>query len=198
MRTLGRIILTCLKALCLGFVGWLLLVQIPELCYDFGPKTPVMIESPADLAPERLRSTTLVSIAATPNFDKAFIYRRYGLSHTYFTLDPYGLRIVVRTYDKVTDEWRGLTRFVGKLRPFARQPFSYHVRKILKDRHAVEVPPDAFFLALYDIPKPSGWQIGAVIFASVLWLVMLYLFFIRPWRRRARAKAAATAGGPPR
>ncbi|HPD17432.1 MAG TPA: hypothetical protein PLE19_21040 [Planctomycetota bacterium] len=194
MRLLGRVVLTCLKLFALAFVGWLLLLQIPELLYDFGPKTPVMIESPADLTPGRFRSATFVSIAGTPNFDKAFIYRRYGLDLTYFTLDPYGHRIVVKTYDKVTDDWRQLTRFVGKLRAFRYQPFSYRIRSIFEEKQGVKLPDDALYLGLYDMPKPSGWQVGAVIFASILWVVMLYLFFIR---RRHRLAPAPPAISPP-
>lgn len=194
MRTVGRVLLTCLKLVALAFVGWLLVLQIPELVYDFGPKTPVMIESPADLTPGRFRSATFVSIAATPNFDKAFIYRRYGLDLTYFTLDPYGTRIVVKTYDKVTDDWRQLTRFVGKLRAFRYQPFSYRIRSIFAEKQGVTLPDDALYLGLYDVPTPSGWQVGAVVFASILWVVMLYLFFLR---RRRKPAPAPPAVSPP-
>ena len=180
----GRFWLTLLKVLALLFVGSMVLIQIPELSYDFGPKQPVEINSSKELTRSRFSKTTFASIEGIPNFDRAFIYQRYGLSYTYFTIEPYGINLVARTYEKVTDEWKDLTRFVGKLRPFDRQPFSYRIRQIYKERFKEDVPEDAFFLALYDVPKVSGWQIGAVIFASLLWGVMFYLFFFFKWMRR--------------
>ena len=36
---------------------------------------------------------------------------------------------------------------------------------------------NAFFIALDDVPKVSGWQVGATIFASLLWIAMFFLFF---------------------
>lgn len=188
LPTVKRIVLLALKLLALGFVGWMITLQIPELQYDLGPKTPVQIASPHELTPKRFPYTTFVSIEGRPNFDKAFIYRRYGLSYTYFSVEPYGPRLVVRTYETVTDDWKQLRRFVGKLRPFGRQPFSYHIRAIYQDKMGVDVPDDAFFLALYDTPKVSGWQVGAVVFASVLWLAMVYAFFIHKWKKRGTAK----------
>jgi hypothetical protein len=179
-----RFWLTLLKIFGLAFVGGMIWVQLPELRYDLGPKRPREISNPEELSTERFPLATFVSIEGKPNFEKAFVYRRYGLSYTYFNVEPYGLRLVVRTYGKVTDEWRNLNRFLGKLRPFSRQPFSYRVRGIYRDKFQVEIPGDSFFLALDDVPRPSGWQFGAVAFAGVLWVVMLYLFFL--YRRGGR------------
>jgi hypothetical protein len=174
------------KALFLAFVALLALVQLPELRYDLGPRTPVELSEPADLAPGRFPTATFVAVRGTPDFEHAFVYRRYGLDHTYFQLEGYGTRLVVRTYEKVTDEWHELDRFLGRLQPFVRQPFSYHVRDILRDRMGVEIPRDAYFLALDDVPRPSGWQVGAVVFSALLWCLLLYLFFLR------RPRAAVT------
>ncbi len=174
--------LTLLKCSFLVFVGNMVLLQIPELSYDFGPKQPLEIAGLEELTSERLSKTTFVSIKGMPNFDKAFIYQRYGLNYTYFIIDPYGMRLVARTYEKVTDDWKNINSFLGKLRPFNKQPFSYRIRQIFKDRFQEEVPGNAFFLALYDVPEPNAWQIGAVIFSSLLWLILFYFFFIR--RRR--------------
>jgi hypothetical protein len=113
-----RFWLTVLKIFGLTFVGGMIWVQIPELRYDLGPKTPVQITRPEDLSMVRFPRATFVSIRGKPNFERAFVYRRYGLSYTYFHVDPYGMRLVVRTYGKVTDEWRKLNRFLGRLRPF--------------------------------------------------------------------------------
>ncbi len=179
----GRFWLTLLKVLALLFVGSMVIIQIPELSYDFGPQQPVEINGPEELTRSRFNKSTFASIEGTPNFDRAFIYKRYGLSYTYFTIEPYGINLVARTYEKVTDKWKDLTRFVGKLRPFNKQPFSYRIRQIYRDKFEEEVPEDAFFLALYDVPKVSGWQIGALIFASLLWGVMFYFFFFFKWKR---------------
>lgn len=179
----GRFWLLVLKLLALLFVGLMIVIQIPELIYDFGPKEPAEIAGPDALSPGRFTKATFASLAGKPNFDRAFVYRRYGLTYTYFLVEPYGERLVVRTYEKVEDSWKDITQFVGKLRPFNRQPFSYRIRNIYRERFEAEIPPDAYFLALYDVPKPSGWQIGAVIFAGILFAAMIYLFFVFRWKR---------------
>lgn len=185
---LKKLLLLTLKLLVLGFVALLALKQVPELRYDFGPKKPVEIAGPQDFGPDRFQRSTFVSVRGTPDFQYAFSYRRYGLSFTYFTLKPYGRKIVVRTHDKVTDEWNELDRFLGRLRPFAKQPFSYCIREIFHEKMEVEIPEDSYFLALDDVPRPSGWQLGALGFSGALWMVLFYLFFL--YRGPLRTAAA--------
>jgi hypothetical protein len=181
----GKFWIFATKVMLLVFIGGMLIIQIPELRYDFGPREPVVVSGPEGLAPERFPRATFVSIKGRPDFERAFVYRRYGLSYTYFNIVPYGMRLVVRTYDPVTEKWRNLNRFLGKLRPFRRQPFHYRIRDIYLDKFDVEVPEGAFFLALGDAPRASGWQIAAVVFAAILWMVLFYVFFI--FRRKRRA-----------
>jgi hypothetical protein len=173
-----RFWLTIVKVLGLLFVVAMVWWQIPELRYDLSPKQPVEIRTRGDMSPDQFSRTTFVLVHGRPDFARAFIYQRYGLSYTYFTIEPYGMHLVVRTYEKVTDEWRALNRFLGKLGPFDRQPFSYRVRDIYQERFQVDVPENAFFLALDDVPRLSGWQVGGVIFAGALGLAMFYLFFL--------------------
>ena len=173
-----RFWLFVLKVLCLVFVAGMLAVQIPNLRYALGPKTPAPVETPEGLSRDRFGAAAFVSIQGRPDFDQAFVYKRYGLSYTYFTVQPYGLRLVVRTHETVTDDWRGINRFLGKLRRFERQPFSYRIRQIYHDRFGVDIPDDGFFLSLDEVPRLSGWQAGATIFALVLWLVLFYFFFL--------------------
>jgi hypothetical protein len=181
-----------LKIFCLVFVSGMILVQIPELLYDLGPAVPMKIADPGELSSKNPRKATFVAVTGKPDFEKAFVYNRYGLSYTYFNLKPYGLRLVVRTYERVTDEWRQLDRFIGKLRPFRRQPFHYRIRDIYKDKFQVLVPEDAFFLALDDVPRLNGWQVGAFVFACLLWAVMFYLFYFYRWRKEHRPKGQAS------
>ena len=181
----GKFWLTVLKVLFLAFVGAMLLVQIPELRYDLGDHVPVDVYTPEELTFERFPKATFVTVHGSPNFEKGFVYRRYGLNYTYFNIKPFGMRIVARTHDEVTDEWKRLDRFLGKLRPFNAQPFHYRIRDIYREKFRAEVPEDAFFLALDDVPRLSGWQIGAAGFSCVLWLVMFYFFFF--FRRRPSA-----------
>jgi hypothetical protein len=176
--------LTVLKILALLFVTIMVLVQIPELLYDFGPKEPAVINGPEDLDVQRFKSATFVTLPGSPDFEHAFIYARYGLKYTYFLIEPYGIKLVARTYEPVNDDWKLYEQFVGKLRPFNRQPFSYRIRQLYKDRFQLDIPKDAFFLALYDVPKPSGWQIGAFVFAILLWGIMFYFFFFFDWKKR--------------
>ena len=178
----ARFWLTILKILLLAFIAWMISLQLPELQYDLGPSRPVVVTAPEELTAERFGRATFVSVAGKPNFERAFIYKRYGLSYTYFNIDPYGPRLVVRTYEEVTDEWENVNRFLGKLRPFEDQPFSYRIRQIYRDKFATDIPDGALFLALDDVPRLSGWQVAAVIFASVLWVVVFYVMFL--FRRR--------------
>ena len=177
IKSQKRLGLFILKVLVLIVVAITAFNQLPELRYDLGPKQPITIKGLEDLAAGRFRKSTFVAVHGSPNFAKAFTYSRYGLTFTYFNIKPYDLNIVVRTYDRVTAEWTKLDRFLGRLRPFEKQPFSYHVRDIYQERMQVEIPEGAYFLALDDVPKPSGWQFSAVGFAALLWLVMFYLFF---------------------
>ena len=177
MAKLKKIALWGLKILVLVLVAGMLYVLWPEMIYNLGPKTPLLIENPAQLDENKITSSTFVSIAGKPDFSMGFIYKRYGLSHTYFNMEPYGLKLVVRTYDAVDDDWKQLKRVVGRLRPFSQQPFSYHIRDIYRDRFKVEIPRDAYFLALDNVPKLTGWLIAAFSFASLMWLVMFYFFF---------------------
>ncbi len=176
--------LTILKLAALAFVTMMLAVHVPEITYDLGPKTPRMIESPEELARSGIKGPTFVSLAGTPDFEKGFVYKRYGLSYTYFNIKPYGLTVVVRTHDRVTDEWNGLDRFLGRLRAFESQPFSYRIRDIYLERFQAEIPEGAYFLALDDVPSLSGWQTGALVFGILLWLVLFWFFFIFPRRKR--------------
>lgn len=178
-----RAILTFLKIACLLIVAFLALMQVPELIYDFGSKTPVEIDGPADLTRGKVSGTVFVSVRGTPDFENAFVYRRYGLDHRYFTVDPYGMSLVVRTYDEITDEWRQINRFVGRLRPFDDQPFSGYIAAIYLERFGIKVPEDAWFLALDDVPMLSGWQIGGLLLAAVIWMIMFWLFFLGGGKR---------------
>lgn len=176
--------LHALKVMALLFVGGMILVHIPELIYDLGPRTPMAISSPDDLSTERPLRTSFVSISGEPDFEKAFVYKRYGLSYTYFNIRPYGMKVIVRTYHTVNDEWKDLNRFLGKLKSFKRQPFYYKIRDIYKEQFGTDVPEGAFFLSLDDVPKLSGWQVGAAILACVLWAIMFYMFYFYDWSKR--------------
>jgi hypothetical protein len=173
-----------LRVVALLFVAGLIYVQIPEFFYDLKPSKPIRLTDPALLSIENFPGSTFVSIDGKADFENAFVYKRYGLSYTYFNIKPYGMRLVVRTYQSVTEEWNTIVRFLGKLRPFVRQPFHYKIRDIYHEKFGISVPEDAFFLALDDVPRLSGWQIGAFVFACVLWLVMFYMFYFFRWNKK--------------
>ncbi|MEW6428491.1 MAG: hypothetical protein AB1568_10695 [Thermodesulfobacteriota bacterium] len=177
MKRLKQFLLLAGKIAVLSLVAHMAALQIPELAYDLSDRTPTEIASPEDLAGIIPGRPVFVAVHGRADFGDAFSYQRYGLTFTYFTLKPYGRRIVVRTHDRVTDEWTMLDRFLGKLRPFAAQPFSYRIEEIFRDRHGVRIPADAYFLALDDVPELSGWQVGAILFSTLLWGVLCYLFF---------------------
>ena len=174
-----------LKLFALAFVGMMAVMQIPELRYDFGAATPLAISGPEELQRLAPRKATFASVRGAPDFEQAFVYKRYGLAYTYFTAAPYGPMLVVRTHDTVDDQWRDIDTLVGRLRRFEDQPFSYRIREIYQEKVGLEVPETAYFLALHDVPRPSGWQIGAVAISSVAWLAMFYGFFLH---RRLRPR----------
>ena len=70
-------------------------------------------------------------------------------------------------------------------------PFSRRINAIYQSKFQVEIPHDAYFLARDDVPRPSKWQIGAVSFAALLWIVLFYFFYIFPRQRRKRLAAAS-------
>lgn len=191
-----RLWLTALQLLVLAFVAWIVHVQIPDLLYDLGAKQPVVVAGPKHLTAERLPGTTFVVIEGEADFTHAFTYHRYGLSYTCFRIAPYGPRLVVRADGKVPDERKKLGRFVGKLRPFDRHPFASRIRKCFA-QNGLEVPEGAFLLLLDDVPKLSGWQVGAVLSACVLWLAMFYVFFFVHRKGPARVPPAALLDAEP-
>jgi hypothetical protein len=178
MKTAKRILLLALKVVVLYFTAQMALLQVPELRYDLSDRTPAPVTSTAELEDLAVRRPVFAAVHGRADFGNAFTYQRYGLTFTYFTIRPYGLRIVARTHDRVTDEWTRLDRFLGKLRPFKEQPFSYRIEEIFREKHDLIIPADAYFLALDDVPEVSGWQIGAIVFSVLLWFALFYFFFL--------------------
>ncbi len=180
------------KLLAMAFPTLLLVVQIPEMQYDLsGGGRPVEIATPEQLAGGRSSRATFAAVSGKIDFDKKLSHTTYGLAFTYFTLEGYGESIIVRTYNKVDDNWSGRDRFEGKLRPYNDMPFSRTVRAMFRERCGLAIPPGAFFLAHEDVPDLSGWNVGAVIFSTVLWATMFYFFFLR--RRKGSGKVNAPA-----
>ena len=173
----GRFWLTLIKLFLLGIMLVMILLQIPELLYDTLENRPVRIGSSADLDPRLLKGTSFAIIQGSPNFEDGFDYIRYGIRFTYFTVDPYGTRIIARAYDVDTEVWEKMTELRGKLRPFSSQPFSYVIRELFAEKIGEEPADNTFFLGVNDVPKANGWQIGTVIFAILLFTAMVYFFF---------------------
>lgn len=152
--------------------------QIPELRYDFGSKEPIQISSVSELSIEHLPRSTFASIRGKADLTRAATFAKHGVRYTYFLLDEYGAKLVVRTAEDVNVEWEEIDFHIGRLRPYRRMPFSRSVRAGFRKLFDVGIPEDAFFLARDDAPRPSGWTIAAVTFAGILWCVLAYFFFI--------------------
>ena len=200
MAWVKRASLLVLKVFLLLVVTMMVRVQIPELRYDFGRREPVVIESAEQLSVERFSQATFASVQGEPNLARAARYATHAVPFTYFLLDGYGANLVVRSAEPVDETWSDVRRHLGRLRPYHRMPFSRSVRAGFRSLFGVDIPDDALFLARDDVPRANGWSIGAVIFASVLWCVLAYVFFIHPWVRskhheapveRAQVKGAA-------
>jgi len=194
MVWMKRILLVALKLFLLAVVTMMIRFQIPELRYDFGVRTPVEVASPNDLSVARFGRPTFVSIQGKPDLTKAAVYASHGVPFTYFLLEGYGSKLVVRAPEKVDPEWANIDLHLGRLRPFPRMPFSRSVRAGFQQLFEVSIPEGAFFLARDDAPRASGWTIGAVIFAGILWCLLAYFFFFH--RYVAHAVRLSTRGRP--
>ncbi|MHC4084483.1 MAG: hypothetical protein ACYSWZ_07075 [Planctomycetota bacterium] len=176
--SLLKVFLTFLKILLLLFLALMVKFQIPELRYDLGTKEMMPIKSLEDLSIERFQRSTFVSIRGKADFTKAATFAKYGVPYTYFLLDEHGSKLVVRSPEKLSEKWTEIDIHIGRLRPFQRMPFKRSVRAGFLKLFDVDIPEDAFFLARDDVPRASGWSIGAVAFAGILWCLLVYLFFI--------------------
>jgi len=175
---MARIGLFILKLFLMLVVTMMIRFQIPELRYDFGTKTPVEIASPNDLAAAGSSLPMLVSVRGAVDFDRAAVCASHGVLFTYFLLTDYGTTLMVRTPEQISDAWRDIDTHVGRLRPITRMPFRRTVRAGFEQNFGVAIPEEAFFLARDDVPKLSGWSIGATVFASTLWCILAYFFFV--------------------
>jgi hypothetical protein len=156
----------------------MILFQIPELRYDLSSGEPVSVSSPNDLSPQRFPQSTFAAVQGTPNLDRAATLAMHGVPFTYFLLEDYGPKLVVRTSEQIDEDWTQIDRHLGRLRPYERMPFSRSIRAGFRRNFDVGIPADAMFLGRDDVPRLSGWSVGAVIFAGVLWCVLTYFFFI--------------------
>ena len=179
-----RIALTFAKVLALLFPVGVVALQLPELSYDLGSRTPTPIAGPEDLKPELLGKTTFAAVTGRADPERAFVYSTHGLAYSYFNLKGYGPRLLVRTYGPMDKNWPGETVGLGRLKRYGRMPFSNTVSRMYRDRFGEDIPADAMFLAHQDVPALSGWQIGALVFGVLLLAVMFYGFFI--WRGKLR------------
>ena len=184
--SIKRIFLFVLKLFLILVVTMMIRFQVPELRYDFGTNKPVQIESVDELSIGRFPASTFVSVHGKPDFSKAAIFSKHGVTFTYFLLKEYDAMLVVRTSEKVNEDWEQIDTHLGRLRPYNRMPFSRSVRAGFRDTLGVSIPENAFFLARDDVPRPNGWSIGAVSFASILWCILFYFFFVH--RRILAAK----------
>jgi hypothetical protein len=188
MVSVKRILLIPPKLLLLAFVAMMVRLQLPELRYDLGTREPVEVASINDLSAGRFAQPTFAAIQGKPDLTKAAVYATHGVPFTYFLLDGYGAKLVVRAPEKVDQEWAEIYVHLGRLRPYHRMPFSRSVRAGFQQLFGISIPDDAFFLARDDTPRPSGWTIGAVVFAGALWCALAYFFFIHRHVERAARK----------
>ena len=181
MVWLKRIPLLILKLLLLLVVTMMIKFQLPEYRYDFKSGEPLEIDSVNDLSIERIAPQTFAAVRGKANFERAATYATHGVPFTYFLLEEYGEKLVVRAPELVGKDWTDVNLHVGRLRPYHRMPFSRSVRSGFHQLFGITIPADAYFLARDDVPKANGWSIGALIFASILWCVLVYFFFIHRW-----------------
>jgi hypothetical protein len=190
---MARILLTTLRVFALLVVAAMIKLQIPELQYDLGTKNPMPIESLKDLSTRDFGRSTFVSVHGKTDMSKAATFAKHGVRYTYFLLTGYGNKLVVRSPETPNEKWADIDFHVGRLRPYGRMPFSRSVRAGFAQLFGVHIPSDAFSLARDDVPGLSGWTVGAISFAGILWCVLAYFFFIR---RRINRLHVQSGDGP--
>ena len=188
-----RILLFFLKVFVLLVVTAMIKSQIPELKYDLGTKEPVSIESLADLSTLDFDRSLFVSVRGKPDLSKAATFAKHGVRYTYFLLNGYNDKLVVRSPETPNEEWNNIDLHLGRLRPYHRMPFSQSVRAGFAQLFDVTIPDDAYSLSRDDVPRLSGWSVGAVIFAVILWCVLAYFFFVHS--RLCIVRKITTASG---
>jgi len=144
------------------------------------------------LSVERFGRSTFASIHGTVDLTKAAIFAMHGVRFTYFLLEEYGPGLVVRTPEQIDEGWTQIDTHLGRLRPYRRMPFSRSVRAGFRKNFDVGIPEDALFLGREDVPRFSGWSVGAVIFASLLWCILAYFFFLHGRITKRAAKGLKT------
>ena len=190
----ARVLLFFLKLFLLLVVTAMVRFQMPELRYDMSEKEPVHIESPEELTFERFPEATFVAIHGKADLTKAATFAKHGVRYTYLLLEGYGPKLVVRTAEEVNEEWMPVEVHLGRLLPYPRMAFDRSVGAGFRSLFDVEIAEDAFFLGRDDVPGVSGWNLGAVIFACVLWCVLFYCFFVHGWIKAARRRLVAGLG----
>jgi hypothetical protein len=185
---IARIALALVKMLIMAVATLMIIVQIPELRYDLASGEPVQITAADQLSPARYAGPTLAVVHGTPDFERAAIFAKHGVQFTYFLLEEYGTALVVRAPEPLTEEWKQIDRHVGRLRTYARMPFRRSIRAGFRSNFGVELPEDALFLARDDVPRLSGWAIGAAVFSTALWCILFYCLFIWHGTRIARRR----------
>lgn len=178
IKMVKTILLTILKIFLLVVVAGMVRFQLPELRYDFTTGSPVRVESVDELSAACPGRSTFASVRGKGDLSKAATFVKYGVRYTYFLLEGYGNKIVVRTPEGVNEQWSAIDYHIGRLGPYDRMPFSRSVRAGFRSLFDVGIADDALFLARDDAPQPNGWSIGAVIFACLLWCVLAYFFFV--------------------
>ena len=192
----GCVFLFFLKVFLLLVVTAMVRFQMPELRYDLGQKEPVHIKSADELSAERFPKATFVAIHGKADLTKAATFAKHGVQYTYLLLEEYGPKLMVRTAEPVNEDWAQIDVHMGRLRPYWRMAFDRSVRAGFKTHFDVDIADDAFFLGRDDVPRLSGWNLGAVIFAGTLWCILFYFFFVHGRivaRRRLKGAALAEA-----
>lgn len=189
VRWVKRAGLLVLKLFLLLVATMMIRFQLPELRYDFGTRQPVEIRSAAELTAERFPQATFACVRGRPDLTRAATYATHGVPFSYFLLDGYETKIVVRSAEPIDETWADIGAHVGRLRPLRRMPFSRTVRAGFRQLFGADLPDEAFFLARDDVPDPNGWSIGAMVFAATLWCTLAYFFFIHGYVVRARKRA---------
>lgn len=112
-------------------VGFVLLgsLQIPELRYDLSGDAPLEIASPAELAALEGEQARFVAIGGKGDFRRGFQIQTHGVAMYFFTIHPYDMQVIVRSMEKPDEQWRRFDRFLGRLKPFRRQPFARRVEQ---------------------------------------------------------------------
>ncbi|MGE5619005.1 MAG: hypothetical protein ACM3US_07065 [Sphingomonadaceae bacterium] len=151
--------------------GLTLLLVRGSLSYALSGTTPLSLDRGADLAASTDR---FVQVIATPEYDLAVAYRRYGVPSYWYPLAEYDRQVIVKS-DQPLPRRSGPQTFQGRLRSVAGTAFAGRVLERFLQEKGVRIPAGGYVIAADEPPQLFTPMLVLVVPATLVWLGLLVL-----------------------